>query len=56
MASGRFNSAAGVPAKPTPEALLDKLDELLKNCTPKEVEHPYGEYYAKCLDELKKVR
>ena len=58
-----------VPAKldllspPDPEALLDKLEELLKNCTTKEaneVENPSagagsGDYYTKCLSELKKV-
>ena len=50
-----------VPAKidlqspPDPEALLDKLDGLLKNCTTQEVERPYGDHYTKGLDELKKV-
>ena len=37
------------------QAILDKLDNLLKGCTPLEVEDPYGVEYTAGLDELKKV-
>ena len=57
MASCSPPSAA--PEKPGQEpskALLDKLDGLLKDCTPQEVESTgYGDYYTKGLDELKRV-
>ena len=37
------------------QALLDKLDELLVDCTPQEVENAHGVDYTVGLDELKKV-
>ncbi len=41
---------------PSSRALLDKLDELLVGCIPKEVEHAHGVDYTVGLDELKKVK
>ena len=38
------------------EALLGKLDALLVDCVPKEVENSHGVDYTAGLDELKKVR
>ena len=37
------------------QALLDKLNESLVGCIPKEVENVYGVDYTVGLDELKKV-
>ena len=37
------------------EALLDKLDALLVDCVPKEVENAHGVDYTAGLDELKRV-
>ena len=37
------------------QGLLDKLDELLADCTPLEVENAFGPDYAAQLEELKKV-
>ena len=37
------------------QALLDKLNERLVGCIPKEVENVYGVDYSVGLDELKKV-
>ena len=39
----------------SPQAILDKLDDLLKDCTPLEIEDTHGEDYTTGLDELKKV-
>ena len=40
----------------SPQAILDKLDDLLKDCTPLEIEDaPHGEDYTTGLDKLKKV-
>ena len=40
---------------PSSQALLDKLDERLVGCIPKEVENAHGVDYTVGLDELKKV-
>ena len=37
------------------QALLDKLDELLVDCIPKEIENAHGVDYIAGLNELKKV-
>lgn len=39
----------------TSQALLDKLDELLVDCKPKEVEDAHGGDYIAGLNELKRV-
>ena len=41
---------------PSSKALMEKLDELLVDCTPKEIEDPIrGVDYMAGLDELRKV-
>ena len=40
---------------PSSQVLLEKLDYLLKDCTPLEVEDPYGVDYTVGLNELEKV-
>ena len=42
--------------EPSSRALVEKLDELLVDCTPKEIEDPiHGVEYMVGLEELKKV-
>ena len=40
---------------PSSQGLLNRLDELLVDCTPLETEDPYGLDYAVRLEEIKKV-
>ena len=40
---------------PSSQALLNKLDECLVGCIPKEVQNAHGVDYTVGLDELKKV-